>query len=806
MKNLSEIISAIKKPLIFASRHHFANLDTVKELEYHINNLAVEALALPLKQEDKAIFNKIITCFEGFDALDNEQKKERVEGVLNLLSNAQETVLPENDLSDTVTDGEVKQLSTPMQFIKGVGPRLSELLGKKGITTVGDALYFMPRKYEDRRKIKKISSITSSAIETIKGKILMFDVVPYMRGRKRIFEMAVSDGTGTIVAKWFRFNERYMKKRFKNGQQVMLSGEVKRYRLQKEIHHPEIEVIESGEEESWEFMQIIPVYSETEGIYQKTMRRIMKKVVDEYPKAVLDGIPDHIQKKNKLMGLPEAIARIHFPGGDDNLELLNEGKSSAHRRLIFDEFFFLELGLALRKRGVIEDKGNSYDISSKYLNKLKSILPFKLTAAQERVVDELLDDLKRSYPMNRLLQGDVGSGKTIVALIASLLVIENGYQSAFMAPTEILAEQHYSTIASIVDQLGLKVALLTSSLKRSEKNRICREIEDGKVDIIIGTHALIQESVQFNKLGLAIIDEQHRFGVMQRAMLKKKGVNPDVLVMTATPIPRTLGLTVYGDLDSSVIDQMPPGRLPVKTRLYHEKDREKVYQKIRREIENKRQVFIIYPLVEESEKLDLMNATQMAEHLQKDIFPDYKVGLLHGRMDGSEKEKIMTDFHSRIIDLLVSTTVIEVGIDIPNASLMVVEHAERFGLSQLHQLRGRVGRGEHPSQCILLAQYKKSDDARRRLKIMEETNDGFKIAEEDFAIRGPGEFLGTRQSGIPDFRIANILRDVKILSEARNEAFRLIEKDPTLSLPAHSATKIVLRERWKGRLELASIG
>ncbi len=618
--------------------------------------------------------------------------------------------------------------------------------------------------------------------------------------------MAVSDGTGTIVAKWFRFNERYMKKRFKNGQQVMLSGEVKRYRLQKEIHHPEIEVIESGEEESWEFMQIIPVYSETEGIYQKTMRRIMKKVVDEYSKAVLDGIPDHIQKKNKLMGLPEAIGRIHFPGVNDNLEMLNEGKSPAHRRLIFDEFFFLELGLALRKRGVIDDKGNSYDISDKYLNKLKSILPFKLTAAQERVVDELLDDLKKSHPMNRLLQGDVGSGKTIVALIASLLVIENGYQSAFMAPTEILAEQHYSTIVPIVEQLGLKVVLLTSSVKRSEKNRICREIEERKVDIIIGTQALIQESVQFNKLGLAIIDEQHRFGVLQRAMLKKKGINPDVLVMTATPIPRTLGLTVYGDLDSSVIDQMPPGRLPVKTRLYHEKDREKVYQKIGREIENKRQVFIIYPLVEESEKLDLMNATQMAEHLQKDIFPDYKVGLLHGRMDGTEKEKIMSDFHSRIIDLLVSTTVVEVGIDIPNASLMVVEHAERFGLSQLHQLRGRVGRGEHPSQCILLAQYKKSDDARRRLKIMEETNDGFKIAEEDFAIRGPGEFLGTRQSGIPDFRIANILRDVKILSEARNEAFKLIEKDPTLSLPVHSVTRTVLRERWKGRLELASIG
>jgi ATP-dependent DNA helicase RecG len=408
--------------------------------------------------------------------------------------------------------------------------------------------------------------------------------------------------------------------------------------------------------------------------------------------------------------------------------------------------------------------------------------------------------------MNRLLQGDVGSGKTIVAFVASLIVIENGYQAAFMAPTEILAEQHHSTILPLAEKLGLKAVLLTSSIKGSKRTDTYQKIGEGKVDIIIGTHAIIQESVQFYKLGLAIVDEQHRFGVMQRAMLKKKAVNPDVLVMTATPIPRTLGLTVYGDLDSSIIDELPPGRLPVKTKLYHERDREKVYQKIRQEVENKKQVFVVYPLIEESEKLDLMNATQMAEHLQKDVFHDFKIGLLHGRMDSKEKERIMSDFQSKKIDLLVSTTVVEVGIDIPNASLMVVEHAERFGLSQLHQLRGRVGRDDYQSQCILLAQYRKSDDARRRLKIMEQTTDGFKIAEEDFDIRGPGEFLGTRQSGIPDFRIANIARDVKILSEARNEAFQLIENDPSLTSPEHGDTKIVLKERWKGRLELASIG
>lgn len=807
MGRLAEIITAIKKPLIFASKNQFGNLDTIKGLESHINKLAEEALTLQLEQPVKVVFQNILTWFNHFDSLGTHLKKKIIEDTLTILSKIQEN-RGDADLtvSDRVTSGEVKKLSTPIQFIKGVGPRLSEILGRKGIHMVSDALYFLPRKYEDRREIKNISEIKSTTIETIKGTILTLDVVPYKGGWKRIFEMAVGDGTGTIIAKWFQFNERYMKKRFKEGQEVILSGEVKRYLFQKEIHHPEIEVTEPGEEKSWEFKQIVPIYSETEGLYQKTMRRIMRRVIDEHSNVVIDGIPEHIRKRQQLVSLKEAIRRVHFPEFNDNFKDLNEGKSFAHRRLIFDEFFFLELGLALRRRGVILEKGISYNITNIYEDKLKSILPFKLTDAQQRVVGEIIDDLRKPYPMNRLLQGDVGSGKTIVALIASLVVIENGYQAAFMAPTEILAEQHYSTILPFAEQLGLKVVLLTSSIKRSKRTGIYHEIEEGKVHIIIGTHALIQESVQFQKLGLAIIDEQHRFGVMQRAMLKKKGMNPDVLVMTATPIPRTLGLTVYGDLDTSIIDQMPPGRLPVKTKLYHERDREKVYQRIKKEVENKKQVFVIYPLIEESEKLDLMDATQMADHLQKDVFPDFKVGLLHGRMSGEEKERIMSDFQSKKIDLLVSTTVVEVGIDIPNASLMVVEHAERFGLSQLHQLRGRVGRDEYQSQCILLAQYRKSDDARRRLRIMEQTTDGFKIAEEDFAIRGPGEFLGTRQSGIPDFRIANIARDAKILNEARKEAFQLIDEDPALSLPEYGATKMVLKERWKGRLELASIG
>ena len=680
------------------------------------------------------------------------------------------------------------------------------MLGKKGIQTIGDALYFVPRKYEDRRTIKEIAHCIPNSIEILKGSISMTDVVPYRRGRKRVFEMTVSDETGVIVAKWFHFNDRYMRQKFKKDQQVILTGEIKRYNLQKEVHHPEMEIIDPDEEKSWEFKKIVPIYSETEGLYQKTMRRIMKKVVDEHAFSLVEGIPEPIRGRLQLIPLAEAVRSVHFPADDASIVSLTTGSSVAHRRLIFDEFFFLELGLALRKRKVGLESGNAHLLTDKHVKQLKSILPYQLTDAQNRVVKEIMDDLKKPHPMNRLLQGDVGSGKTIVALIASLIVIENGYQAAFMAPTEILAEQHFKTISPFADQLGVRLVLLTSSVKGSSRTGICRKIVEGKFDIIIGTHAIIQESVQFKNLGLAIVDEQHRFGVMQRAMLKKKGVTPDVLVMTATPIPRTLGLTVYGDLDSSVIYQVPPGRIPVKTKLYHERSRKAVYKKIAREVDNQKQVFIVYPLIEESEKMDLMNATQMAEHLQKDVFPRYTIGLLHGRVDTKEKERIMSDFQARKIDILVSTTVVEVGIDVPNASLMVIEHAERFGLSQLHQLRGRVGRSDYPSQCILLAQYSKSDDARRRLKIMEETTDGFKIAEEDFAIRGPGEFLGTRQSGIPDFRIANLIKDVKILSEARQEAFQLIERDPDLSLEEHCLTKLVLQERWKGRLELASIG
>jgi ATP-dependent DNA helicase RecG len=462
--------------------------------------------------------------------------------------------------------------------------------------------------------------------------------------------------------------------------------------------------------------------------------------------------------------------------------------------------------MAVKKSGRILEKGISFKLSGKIMEKFYSILQFDLTGAQQRVIEEIQKDMSADTAMNRLLQGDVGSGKTIVSMAAMITACENAYQAAIMAPTEILAKQHFETISSWAEKIGIKAVLLTGSMNNTARSVILRQIQNGEADIIIGTHALIQEDVDFHKLGMVVIDEQHRFGVMQRATLRAKGINADVLVMTATPIPRTLAMTVYGDLDVSVIDEMPPGKKPVHTVVLPENKRDKVYQTISAEMAKGHQAFIVYPLVEQSEVLDLKDATNMAAHLQKDIFPDNRVGLIHGKMKEKEKDEVMREFLDNKIQILVSTTVIEVGIDVPRASLMVIEHAERFGLSQLHQLRGRVGRRDIPSSCILLADYKCSADARKRLKVMEKTTDGFVIAEEDLAIRGPGDFLGTRQSGLPDFRIASIIRDARILNDAKEDAFALAARDPFLEKPEHIILKETLISKWQGKLDLARTG
>lgn len=811
-KNLSQILEALEKPLRYAAKNNYANLKSLKGLEPYIDFWLKKAAALSLSPSQEDLWRELRKILQNFDSLDIAEKRERLRQFQEAINNLKSADLAPSSPAHWPSPMEFRQwrqeLQTPLQFLKGIGPRLSALLKKKNIHTVEDALYFLPRAYQDRRQIKTISQLKIGQIETVMGTVLKAELGYYHR--RRTFELTIGDKTGTLVAKWFNFNLRYMKGRFKPGMRVILTGEVRLFQFQKEIDHPELEVIAEINEpgESLHFGRIVPIYSETEGLYQKQrlLRRIMKNVVDLFAPKACSGLPAEICRRHNLISLPEAFQQVHFPNGREEISSLNEGKSAAHRRLVFDEFFFLELGLALRRQGTLLEKGIAFPISHHYTNQLRSLLPFSLTPAQERVLKEIELDMCQPHPMNRLLQGDVGSGKTIVALMAGLMAIEGGYQVALMAPTEILAEQHFLNISPLLQKLNLRATLLTSSLKKSQKEKLKKEIRGGAINLVIGTHALIQEGVEFQRLGLAIIDEQHKFGVLQRATLKKKGYNPDVLVMTATPIPRTLAMTIYGDLDVSIIDQLPPGRGSITTMVIPEKERFRAYHLMRTEINKGKQAYVVYPLVEESERLDLKDATQMALHLQRHIFPEFKVGLLHGRMKSEEKEAIMAEFKARRIHILVSTIVIEVGIDVPNATVMVIEHAERFGLSQLHQLRGRIGRGKDPAHCILIARPPLSEEAARRLRVMAQTTDGFKIAEEDLAIRGPGELLGTLQSGLPDFRVANFLKDMHLLQLARQEAFAIVARDPTLAFPEHFFMKETLRERWRGRLELATVG
>ena len=699
------------------------------------------------------------------------------------------------------------RLQTPIQYVKGVGPKLAALFEKKGIRTVEDALFFLPRGYEDRRNLKKIIELKAGQRETGFGEVRLCGMVFYPQRRRKVFDAVVGDGSGVITLKWFRGNERYLFNRFKKGTKMIFSGEVRWFNGQKEIHHPDVEIIVDDIEKDYlNFKRIVPIYSETEGLHQRTLRRLLKSILDEYGNDLSSPIPVEILERQGLIDFRTAFQRVHFPPDRESMESLNSHRSEGHRRIIFDELFSLELGLALEKRGTVLEKGISFKKEEGLVQGLLDLLPFQLTRAQERVFREIREDMEKPHPMNRLIQGDVGSGKTVVAFLACLQAVQCGYQAAVMAPTEVLAEQHYRTLHPWIELLGLQVALLTGSTRGGEREDVCQRIRDGAIHLVIGTHAIIEEGVEFQRLGVAVIDEQHKFGVVQRGLLKKKGENPDVLVMTATPIPRTLAMTIYGDLDVSIIDELPPGRMAVETRCFPESGRARVYRILEEELRKGRQAFIVYPLVEESEKLDLKDATRMAEHLQKDVFPDFRVGLLHGRMKSDEKEAAMKEFKRGGIQILVATTVIEVGVDIPNASVMVVEHAERFGLSQLHQLRGRIGRGRHASKCLLVAQYKASEEARVRLRAMEKTTDGFQIAEEDLALRGPGEFLGTRQSGLPDLRVAHLVRDTPILIEARKEAFRLVERDPELVHPLHSGMREMVVRKWKGRLELARVG
>jgi len=682
-------------------------------------------------------------------------------------------------------------LDLPIQYLKGLGPKRATLLKKLGIETVKDALYFLPAQYEDRRNKKKIFELNVNEYVTIEGKIVQINEVR-TKSNLSIIEITVSDGTGFIKAKWF--NQLYLKKIFKEKQKIKIYGktQIDHWGRYFEILNPEYEILDFSPVNSSEY-GIMPIYRLTEGISQKIIRSIIINAFNYAKPYIVDPLPDKIIKQLNFPNLSEALKEIHFPSRNMEIKTLNERQTIFHKRLVFEELFLMQLGILMVKKNREIEKGISFNPEGKLLKQFFSNLTFKLTTSQMRVINEILNDMKKEIPMNRLLQGDVGSGKTVVALSAMLSAVECGYQSALMAPTEILAEQHFMNISNMLKGLPVNIVILTGTY-----NKYANLISSGVANIVIGTHALIQENIKFNNLGLVVIDEQHRFGVIQRALIKKKGFNPDTLVMTATPIPRTLALTVYGDLDYSVLDELPPGRKPVITKIIEPQNKKLIYRMIDEEIKAGGQVYIIYPVIEESEVLDLKSATKSYEALQN-IFPQYKIGLIHGRIPSKQIEEVMKDFRKGVINILVATTVIEVGVDIPNATLMIIAHAERFGLAQLHQLRGRVGRGDRPSKCILIP-YKFTEEAKLRLKAMVEHSDGFKIAEEDMKIRGPGEFFGVKQSGLPDLKIADILRDQSMLDIARRYADLILNEDSSLN--KYPYLRACLEDFWKNKIEL----
>ncbi|HQI71639.1 MAG TPA: ATP-dependent DNA helicase RecG [Smithella sp.] len=819
MDSKKEILQKIEQPLAFAYRDQFKNLSHIKDLGKSLLHLLpkLKESLLPADQTFNNLIDEMMEIFTDYDWQKLELKKTKIEQAVSLLTKIKSAVeasaanIPpypsDSKIIERVSElkDDTAKLNLPVQYLKGVGPKMAARFAAKKIATVEDLLYFLPRTYEDRREIRKINRLEAEKIQTATGTVMSCQYRHY--GRKKILETIISDGTGNLTAKWFKGQMSYLTGIFKKDTKVIFTGEVRPDYGGKQMIHPDYEILDEKDEDNLlNFKRIVPIYSETEGLHQKYFRKVMNFALENYSRYVASPIPENICEKRNLMNIHEALLSVHFPGHHDSMEQLLSFRSDAHKRLIYDEFFFFQLGMAIKKSGRILEKGIPFKLGGELLGKFYSILHFDLTDAQKRVIGEIHRDMAEGKAMNRLLQGDVGSGKTIVSMAAMITACENSYQAAIMAPTEILAKQHFENIRLWAEPLGLKAVLLTGSMSNSAKSEVLNRMQNGDANIIVGTHALIQENVDFHRLGMVVIDEQHRFGVMQRATLRSKGINADVLVMTATPIPRTLAMTVYGDLDVSVIDEMPPGKKRVHTVVLPESKRDKVYQTIAMELAKSHQAFIVYPLVEESETLDLKDATNMSKHLQENIFPKYRVGLIHGRMKEKEKDEVMKEFLDNKIQILVSTTVIEVGIDVPRASLMVIEHAERFGLSQLHQLRGRVGRRDIPSSCILLTDYKCSADARKRLKVMEKTTDGFIIAEEDLSIRGPGDFLGTRQSGLPDFRIASIIRDARILNDAKEDAFALAARDPFLEKPEHLILKETLISKWNGKLDLARTG
>jgi ATP-dependent DNA helicase RecG len=690
--------------------------------------------------------------------------------------------------------------TTSIQYLKGIGPKRKKSFLDRGINTIEELLYYFPRRYEDRTNFSNISELKEGEVYTIKTQVLAGGQRNSWRRRSfSITEAVLADKTGKINCVWF--NQPYLKEYLKPGISLILYGKVEIYNGRMQMNNPEFEFLDSEDEDSLNVGRIVPVYTLPKGFSQRGMRHLIKAALDEFMPKVKDYLPFDLRSRNNLLNLAQSLINIHFP---QDLAL----REQALTRLSFEEFFIFQLPLVLRKLKRKEKKGINHTVNGKLIEDFITQLPFKLTSAQQKVLEEIKTDMASSQVMQRLLQGDVGSGKTVVATLACLIAIQSGYQAAFMAPTEILSRQHYTKITSQLAGLTfngrkLAVGLLTGQDK--EKEKIYQEIKEGKIDLVIGTHALLQEELRFKNLSFIVIDEQHKFGVGQRALLPKKGSNPDVLIMTATPIPRTLAITLYGDLDISVVNQLPAGRLPVKTLHFSQENKEKGLAIARQELNYGRQAYIIYPVIEESYALDIAGAKKMFAELKEGYFKGFRLGLVHGKLKTREQEETMLKFRNKGLDLLVSTTILEVGIDIPNATCMIVAHAERFGLSQLHQLRGRIGRGSLQSFCVLISDAQ-TDEAKARLKAMVSSSDGFRISEEDLKIRGPGEFFGNRQHGLAELKLANPLTQMQLLKAAREEAIKLLSQDVRLEGRPHQLLKEKLLQRFPEYEKLMLIG
>lgn len=692
-------------------------------------------------------------------------------------------------------DPDPEGLQQSVTTLKGVGPRIAEKLERLGAETIWDLLYIFPHRYDDYSLMKPISRLQFGEQVTVIG-TLWEARARRTRTNQVMVQAMLSDGTGQIQATWF--NQPWLVDKLKAGMQVVMRGKVEQYLGRPVFNSPEWEPIEM---DSLKNNRIVPIYPLTEGLKAHKMRQLMRKAVTDWAARLPDPLPEPIRRRQKLTTLPQAIYQTHLP---DTQEALH----TARQRLVFDELFLLQLGMQRQRRQWQAEPGISLKADPAHLIRFRNALPFDLTGAQERVINEIVTDMARTVPMNRLLQGDVGAGKTVVAAAAMLMAVKAGAQAALMAPTEILAEQHYQGLNQLLAPMDVNVCLLTGSTTENERAQIYEGLASGNIQVAIGTHALIQENVQFRNLALAVIDEQHRFGVDQRAALRQKGAeteeghpNPHILVMSATPIPRTLALSLYGDLDLSILDEMPPGRQEIKTRWLRSSERERAYGFVRRQVQEGRQAYVIYPLVEESDKIDEKAAVEEHARLQKEVFPQLKVGLIHGRLKSAEKEAVMRSFYSGETNILVATSVIEVGVDVPNSTIMLIEGASRFGLAQLHQFRGRVGRGEHQSYCILIADSG-SAIAEERLQALEQTNDGFELAEKDLEIRGPGQFFGRRQSGLPELRLASLL-DMEMVTRARKEAEKLYGADPDLAAPEHALLRQQVGRFWQDAADVS---